>query len=75
MAAEKHAGVGVVQLHADAAGGVAVARRVDQLHPRVLRDVRPPAVRVRADVTVLTEITSSYERSCRHHSKTETVCI
>ena len=91
MAAEEHAGVGVVQLHADAAGGVAVqystvqystvpggvavTRRVDQLHPRVLRDVRPPAVGVRADIAVLTEITSSYEKSCRHHSKTETVCI
>ena len=59
VAAEEHAGVGVVQLHAEAAGGVAVPRRVDQLHPRVLRDVRPPAVGVRADITVLTEITSS----------------
>ena len=53
MAAEEHAGVGVVQLHADAAGGVAVARRVDQLHPRVLRDVRAPAVRVGPDIAVL----------------------
>ena len=33
VAAEEDASVGVVQLHAEAAGGVAVTRGVDQLQP------------------------------------------
>ena len=53
VAAEKHPGVCVVQLHADAAGGVAVAPRVDELHPRVVGDAWTPAVRVGADIAIL----------------------
>ena len=53
VTAEEHPSVGVIQLHADAAGRVAVAARVDQLHSREVSNPGPPAVRVSADVTIL----------------------
>ena len=52
---QQHPGVSVIQLHADAAGSVAVTRSIDQLHSREVRDARAPAVRVGADVTILND--------------------
>ena len=63
MAAEEHPGVGVIQLHADAAGRVAVARSVDQLNACEVRDARAPAVGVGADVTILNDQVSNKEMS------------
>ena len=66
MAAEQHPRVGVIQLHAEAAGRVAVARRVYQLHARVVRDARAPAVGVGADVTILNvKVSKEFEFFCR----------
>ena len=61
MAAEEHPRVGVIQLHADAAGRVAMARSIDQLHSREVRDPGAPAVRVGADVTILNDQVSKTE--------------
>ena len=62
MAAEEHPGVGVIQLHADAAGRVAVARSVDQLNAREVRDAGAPAVGVGADVTILNDQVSNKDK-------------
>ena len=61
MTAQQHPSVSVIQLHADAAGGVAVARSVDQLHTSEVRDSRAPAVRVGADITILNDQDSKTE--------------
>ena len=45
VAAEEDASIGVVQLHAEAAGGVAVARGVDQLHPQYSVMIGPQPVK------------------------------
>ena len=60
VTAQEHPGVGVIQLHADAAGRVAVAPRVDQLHSSEVRDPGAPAVRVGADVTILSSFQLRY---------------
>ena len=56
MTTQEHPSVSVIQLHADTAGSVAVARSVDQLHPSEVRDAGAPAVRVGADVTILDQV-------------------
>ena len=53
MTTQEHPSVCMIQLHADTAGSVAVARSVDQLHSREVRDPGAPAVGVGADVTIL----------------------
>ena len=60
VTAEEHPSVGMIQLHADAAGRVAVAPRVDQLHSREVRDPGAPAVRVGANVTILSSFKYRY---------------
>ena len=62
MTTQQHPSVSVIQLHADAAGRVAVARSVDKLHSREVRDAGAPAVRVGADVTILNDQVSKKQK-------------
>ena len=69
VGAKEGAGVGVVELHADAARGVAVARRVPQLNALVLAGVAP-AAGVLPNVAILHHILPNSQ----HNFISDTIC-